>query len=253
LGTLVIRQGDGAGGEYPLEDETVIGREHGSADVVLTDPGISRRHVAVRAGAGRITVEDLGSSNGTYVNGRRIDGEVEIANGDEIRLGGTVVSVHGRDSRPSPRRAQPKAAPGRLAPRPDDDGDNIPALAAVFCGPLSILLVLFSAGGAFFLALPCGIAAIVLGKIGMRRVDRGETGKHRSLAHLGRITGIIGTVLSVIAIVAVVLVGALLDAGEDSLSDLIDRISEEIGGADVPEVDAPDVPDAGDGDGAQFP
>jgi hypothetical protein len=243
LSTLVIRQGEGAGDEYALEGETVIGREHGSADVVLADPGISRRHAAVRAGGGRITVTDLGSSNGTYVNGSRLSGEVELADGDEIQVGGTVLSVHGSGApataahpgpapaQPRPVRGQPKAAPSRLAPSPNADGDNIPALAAVLCGPLSILLVLFSGGGAFFLALPTGIAAIVLGKIGIRRVDRGQTTKHRSLAHIGRITGIIGTVLSAIAIVAVVLVGALLDAGEDSLSSLIETIREEIEGA----------------------
>ena len=239
----------------------MICREHGSADVVLTDPGVSRRHTAIRAAGGRITVEDLGSSNGTYVNGAQVTGEVELADGDEVQVGGTVFSVHGADAatavvgagappttdhpgpvapgpaRPQPpaARAQPKAAPSRLAPRPNEEGDNIPALAAILLGPLAILLVLFSGGSAFFLALPCGIGAIVLGNMGMRRVDRGQTTKHRSLANLGRITGIIGTILSVIGIIAVVLVGALLDAGEDSLSGLIDRIREEIEGVDVPD------------------
>ena len=237
MGTLVIREGSGAGDTYPLEGETVIGREHGSADLVLTDPGISRRHASIRAAGGRITVEDLGSSNGTYVNGSRVSGRIELADGDEIRVGGSVLSVHGRPatSQPPPVPGQPKAAPSRLAPRPNEEGDNIPALAAILCGPLSILLVLFSGGGAFFLALPCGIAAVVLGRIGMRRVDQGNTTRHRSLAHIGRVTGVIGAILSVIAIVAVVLVGALLDAGEDSLSGLIDRIDEEIQGADFPE------------------
>jgi hypothetical protein len=281
LGTLVIREGDGAGGEHPLDGEVILGREPGVPGLLLDDPGVSRRHAAVRERAGAITVEDLGSSNGTFVNGRRIAGEVELADGDEVQLGGTVISVHGADAAtallggaapptaahpgpapaPPPRapaRAQPEAAPGRLAPRPNDEGDNIPALAAIFLGPLSIVLLLFTSGGAFYLSLPCAIAAIVLGSIGMRNVDRGRTDKHRSLAQIGRITGIVGTVLSVIALIAIVIVAAALDAGEDSLSDLIDRIEEEIDGAeipDAPDVDAPDVqaPDSGEGGAVESP
>jgi hypothetical protein len=265
LGTLVIREGDGAGGEHPLDGELVLGREPGAAGLLLEDPGISRRHAAVRERAGAITVEDLGSSNGTFVNGERITGEVELADGDEIQLGGTVISVHGSEAataflgsgapptaahpgpaapppiQPRPDRGQPEVAPGRLGPGPNEGGDNIPALAAVFLGPLSIVLVLFTSGGAFFLSLVCAIAAIVLGRVGMRNVDRGRTAKHRSLAHIGRITGIIGAVLSVIALIVFVIVASALDATEDSLSGLIDRIEEEIEGTELPDVDAPDV------------
>ena len=276
----MIRDGDGAGGEHPLTGELILGREPGSAGLVLDDPGISRRHAAVRETASAITVEDLGSSNGTFVNGERISSEAELADGDEIQLGATVISVHGAEaatallgggspptaehagppsarpapSQPPPRRAQPEAAPGRLGPGPTEGGDNIPALAAVFCGPLSIVLLLFTSGGAFFVSLLVAIAAIVLGTIGMRNVDRGRTDKHRSLAHIGRITGIIGLVLSVIAVIAFVVVAAAFDATEDNLSDLIDRIEEEIEGTDLPDVDAPDVdtPEAPDG-GAETP
>jgi hypothetical protein len=282
LGALVIRDGEGAGGEHPLDDEVVVGREPGPAGLVLADPGVSRRHVAFRQSAGSITVEDLGSSNGTFVNGRSISGEVELADGDEIEIGGTVISVHSSQAAtallgaapptaqhpdpvpappaPPPPRAQPEAAPGRLGPGPNEGGDNIPALAAIFLGPLSIILVLFTSGGAFFFSLACAIAAIVLGNIGMRNVDRGRADKLRSLAHIGRITGIIGAVLSVIALIAFVIAASALDATEDSLSGLVDRIDEEIDGAELPDVGAPDVdsPEASEapsdqGGGAESP
>lgn len=277
MATLEIREGSGAGGSYELDGELVLGREQGAADVVLEDPGISRAHAAVRARGGQITVEDLGSSNGTFVNGDAISGEVELADGDEIQVGGTVLAVQGADAAtammpagadlteehpgPAPRaqpaaapppRGQPSATPGRLGPRPDEEG-NIPALAAVFLGPLSIFLLLFSSGAAFFVSLPCAIAAIVLGNMGMRRVDNGQSDSHRALANLGRITGIIGAVLSVIALIVFFIVAAALDATEDSLSDLIDRGREEIEGVDVP--DAPDVqqPEGGDAGGVEAP
>jgi len=260
--TLVIREGPGAGDEHPLEGELVIGREQASSDLVLDDPGVSRRHAAVRALGGAITIEDLGSSNGTFVNGAPTHGEVELADADEVQVGGTVFTVHGADAatalmapgreppahptqahpgpaQPSPGRAP---APSRLAPRPDADS-NIPALAAVFLGPLSILL-LFASGAAFFVSLPCAIAAIVLGGIGVRRADSESQG-HRGLARLGRITGIVGAVLSALALVAFLVASVALDATEDgldSIDGIVDSISDEIEGVDVPDVpDAPEV------------
>ncbi len=245
--TLVIREGDGAGGEYPLDGELVIGREPGSADLVLADPGISRRHAAVRALGGAVTVEDLGSSNGTFVNGKSISGEVELAQGDEVQVGGTVLSL-----RPAPA-GRPRGrgpAPGRLAPRPDEES-NIPALASVFLGPLSIFLLLFSSGAAFFICLPCAIGAIVLGNVGMRKVDAGETDSHRTLAKIGRVCGVIGAVLSSLALIAFLIVIVVLDVTGDSLDGIVEAIRDEIEGVDVPEVpDAPtvDAPEVNPGD-----
>jgi hypothetical protein len=235
---LVIRRGEGAGSEHPLDGEVVIGRERGSADLVLDDPGVSRRHAAVRAEGSRIIVADLGSSNGTYANGRRITGTAVLADGDEIELGGTTISVHARAPAvpalapgglgPAPGRRQPSGVAGRL----DDEG-NVPALAAAFLGPLSIFLLIASTGAAFFASLPCAIAAIVLGKMGQRRVDRGEADSHRTLASIGRITGIVGTVLSLLAIAAWLALVLFLDAAGDGLREIIDSVSEELEDADA--------------------
>ena len=124
---LVIREGQGAGSEYPLDGEVVLGRERGSADLVLDDPGVSRRHAAIRADGARITVTDLGSSNGTYANGRRITGAAVLADGDEIELGGTVISVHARSPAPPPPRAP---RPPSAASAPSPPAANPPASAA---------------------------------------------------------------------------------------------------------------------------
>lgn len=265
-GTLVIRAGAGAGDEHPLAAEVILGRERGSADLVLDDPGISRRHAVVRDQGGRVTVEDLDSSNGTFVNGQRISGVVELAAADEIQLGGIILGVEGADAAtalmapgadhtrehpgPAPRaRPRQPSAPGRLAPHPAEEG-NIPAVAAAFLGPLSIFLLVFSTGAAFFVSLPCAIAAIVLAGVGVRKVGAGETGSHRALANLGRITGIVGAVLSTFALVAFLVVTVALDATEDSLDGIVDSVREEIEGVDAPEapdISTPDVPSP-DGD-----
>jgi len=258
---VVIHEGAGAGSEHPVDGELILGREHGSADLVLDDPGVSRRHARVLTDAGALVVEDLGSSNGTYVNGQRITGPVEVASGDELQLGGTVLGFEGGTSatavmppgapptaqhpgpspRPArwspPRRRRPAApVPRRLAP-PTSERGNLPALAALFLGPLSILLVFL--GGGFFIALPCGIAAIVLGTIGMRNVDRGRAGGHRGWARIGRFTGIVGTLLSLIAVIVFIVVATALHSTESSISGLVDRIKDEINNVHVP--NAPDV------------
>jgi hypothetical protein len=133
-----------------------------------------------------------------------------------------------------PPPTRPGPSPRRLAPPPHAD-TNIPALSAVFLGPLSILLIFLSAGG-FFIALPCGIAAIVLGTIGIRNAERRRTG-HRALARIGRFTGIVGTVLSLIVVIVFIVVATALHSTEHSVSGLVNRISDEINDVKVPDGD----------------
>jgi hypothetical protein len=258
--SLVIHEGAGAGSEHPVDGELILGREQSSADLVIPDPGVSRRHARMIPQNGSVILEDLGSSNGTYVNGERITGPVELATGDEVQLGDTVLGIQGAgtaatavmppgapatEHHPGPQRpglAQPppssRPAPRRLAP-PPHEASNIPALAALFLGPLSILLVFLSTGG-FFIALPCGIAAIVLGTIAIRNADRRQQ-SHRGLAVLGRITGWVGTLLSILAVIVFIVVATALDATESSVSGLIDAVRDEIEGIEVPDVNTPDV------------
>jgi hypothetical protein len=241
--SLVIHEGPGAGTEHPVDGELVLGRERDSADLVLDDPGVSRRHARVLSDGGGVIVEDLGSSNGTYVNGERISGPVELGAGDELQIGATVLGVEGGTAPtalmppaapetaehpgPPPRQPAPsrRPVPRRLAPPPHEQG-NLPALSALFLGPLSILLIFLSAGG-FFIALPCGIAAIILGSIGIRNADRRNAG-HRALARIGRFTGFVGTILSVIAVIVFIVVATALHSTEHSVSGLIDRVQHEI-------------------------
>ena len=86
-----MNSGPGAGQSLEVEEEVVIGREN--ADLTLTDPEISRRHVLVRPIDRGIEVEDLGSMNGTFVNGERIEGTVELTVGGNIRVGTSEIEV----------------------------------------------------------------------------------------------------------------------------------------------------------------
>jgi predicted component of type VI protein secretion system len=88
---IFVEQKPMEGREHSLAPGTTIGRE--GCDVVLPDPEVSRRHATIRELDGSPAIEDLGSTNGTFVNDRRISGVQELKDGDVVRLGNTVWSL----------------------------------------------------------------------------------------------------------------------------------------------------------------
>jgi hypothetical protein len=73
----------------------VVGRSR-ECEIVLDDEGISRRHFEVRPGPEGWTLADLGSTNGTRLNGRAIRGSEALRTGDRIRAGSTEISFEVR-------------------------------------------------------------------------------------------------------------------------------------------------------------
>ena len=83
---LVVRHGPNAPSRYFIEDRlTTIGR-NSDADIFLDDPTVSRRHAALHHTDDGYVMEDLGSLNGTYVDGQRVEA-VALQNLNEIRVG----------------------------------------------------------------------------------------------------------------------------------------------------------------------
>jgi hypothetical protein len=120
--TLLFTSGPMAGRRIELTGELVLGRE--GVHLIVEDAEVSRRHAAVRPRRDGAEIEDLGSLNGTWVNGRRITGPTPIADGDRIRLGVTQLQLEvrtGAEAGPPGAGVQagaPPAPAGGGSPRP---------------------------------------------------------------------------------------------------------------------------------------
>lgn len=81
------------GGELPLlaSQEVMIGREEG-VDLVLNEEGVSRHHAKVITYNNTVELRDLGSTNGTYINGARVDRAL-LQKGDKILIGRSLMLV----------------------------------------------------------------------------------------------------------------------------------------------------------------
>lgn len=138
---LKIVDGPDAGREFPIGGAIVIGRDP-SAGIVLEDSEASRRHAQVARRSSGVAIEDLGSTNGTFVNGEQISGERMLLGGEKVRIGTTVLevsvpvqatkiaSVIPEEPDPgatkmaqvmSPEQAEAAAAAQQQAPAPEDD------------------------------------------------------------------------------------------------------------------------------------
>jgi len=91
---LAIRHGDGGTTEAVVSGEATIGRGAGCT-LTLTDTFASQVHARLVATTAGLRVEDLGSTNGTAVNGNRISGPVDLRPGDTIGIGRSAIEVLG--------------------------------------------------------------------------------------------------------------------------------------------------------------
>ncbi len=125
---LVIENRDGVKQVLPFSsDEIVLGRGGQGNTVRLLERDISRRHARFSRSSGAVWIEDLGSSNGTRVNGERLEGKRRIREGDLVQIGGYDIAVVGaaelargsEAGRPAPLEARPPpaavAVPGPVA------------------------------------------------------------------------------------------------------------------------------------------
>jgi class 3 adenylate cyclase len=147
---LAVLDGALAGNRIAVDGVLIVGRGEG-ADVLIDDREMSRRHAAFRANGGSLEVEDLGSLNGTWVDGTRIESPTTLVSGSVVKLGQTrlevvdaerVTAFEQVDTEPAADVARPSGAyvPGMsqvLQPH-DDELRPVTALFADIVGSTAI-------------------------------------------------------------------------------------------------------------------
>ncbi len=124
---LRVTGGKASGAEISFEDEFLIGRATTGEGRLGEDPELSRNHARIARRAGdQLTIEDLGSTNGTFVNGKRITEAQTLRPGDTVKLGTTTLQVLDETGAAPqatalgavPPQAQPTAAAAAPPPAP---------------------------------------------------------------------------------------------------------------------------------------
>ena len=107
---LEIVEGTEAGRQLPLDSVIDVGREPSLPLHLDDDTQVSRRHARIALQGGQVVVEDLGSTNGTYVNDQPISSPRSLNPGDKVRIGLTVLELRTRQqvaARPSAVQVRP--------------------------------------------------------------------------------------------------------------------------------------------------
>ncbi len=133
---LRLKNPDGKIVEFPLKKLPAVAGRHERAAVRIDNPGVSREHARFFLSSGKLCVTDLNSSNGTFVNGKKVT-RAPVTAGDEIRLGPTVLTLAGQTAAPrqaaktppeprveagTPRKTKPQKTTA-AAPALPGDGD----------------------------------------------------------------------------------------------------------------------------------
>ncbi len=112
---LLAREGQLSGQRWTIDkDDFLIGRGS-DCEIVLPERQVSRYHVKIRQEDGRYILEDLGSKNGTHLNGKQIKGSVPLQDGDEIQIALAVKLVFVGTDATLPLTFDPPAKEGSLS------------------------------------------------------------------------------------------------------------------------------------------
>ena len=99
MASIIVISGNNKGDYYPLgRRTTVIGRDEALLIQILDD-GVSRKHVQIHFDkeTGKYSAIDMKSKNGVFINNRKIDNETTLMDGDQIRIGQTVLFFTHKD------------------------------------------------------------------------------------------------------------------------------------------------------------
>lgn len=193
-----------------------VGRDS-SCDLVVDDEKASRRHFAIQALSGAAELSDLGSSNGTFVNGDRIVGSVSLQGGESLRLGGTEFDVI--VDAPAAVGGDTFVGEGTIAPEPvsaPESSDIAPPPAQEWGAPAApagappvprrrsqkaVWSLICGIAGLIFFGVILGPIAVVLGIQARKDIAASSELDGEGMGLAGIIIGAIATVLGIIAII----------------------------------------------------
>jgi pSer/pThr/pTyr-binding forkhead associated (FHA) protein len=84
---LIVRRGPNTGARFLLDADLTVAGRHPDADIFLDDVTVSRKHAEFRREGTSFSVRDLGSLNGLFFNGERLDGIAPLVDGSEVQVG----------------------------------------------------------------------------------------------------------------------------------------------------------------------
>lgn len=155
--SLVIRQGAQVGTTFSISgSEVILGREEG-LEISIRDPEVSRRHARISWQGDSYHVEDLGSTNGTFLNGALVSSPQPLRAGDTIGIGQTVLVFQTETGGipPQPAAGSPYAAPSPPTSAPATEQRGRSRCLVGGCGCLVLLgLLLVVAAVVLLLAFP---------------------------------------------------------------------------------------------------
>ncbi len=108
MASILLAEKGGGQRTVPLEGERVIVGKREDCQIVLAKPNVSRQHCEILFRGGKHILRDMGSSNGTLVNGTKIEGPVYLVDGTEIEVGDYVLTYMDGSEPPAPAAPEPK-------------------------------------------------------------------------------------------------------------------------------------------------
>ena len=159
---LTYTDADGSRRRVAVErDEFVVGR-HSECDLAISDSRLSRRHARILRSGSRFTIEDLGSSNGTDVNGEPVFDPVDIRSGDVLNFGGLeaaaeIKAVQDQTAQPVAAAAPATPAPAAAKPPKSEkkESQGVP-LWLILLAPISAAVLVVIAAGVILLVVARG-------------------------------------------------------------------------------------------------
>lgn len=163
---LIMRQGPTPGATFALEgDQITVGRDS-TNEIVINDVEISRRHARLNFQGGKYVLEDLGSTNGTFVNGQRLAGPRVLKAGEVVSFGEQIVlvfemtTIDAGATLASPRSAMP-VRPVTVPPPPAQYAGSVPATPIPVTTPAPAaktnLVPILVIGGVLFFICFCAV------------------------------------------------------------------------------------------------